>query len=315
MSAELAATFFTMGYAQSVAQSMEKNRVDVLVLTQGQYMGILQDKARNHPALEFNLRKILASSTFGQYWQHTFSPNASEPWVGPAAQGANDAIAITRTLNAIGMSGITSYVKTTATGTYIIIKGYSARRSAALQGTRYLATHPKMIQLGLGMKSLQGIAKGGFMLGVVVSSGIELMDFMFNNEKTMYDLVGGIGVEAVKGGLGALVAYSAAAAFSGVTTIAVAPLVVMAVVAVVAGIGLNHLDSRFGVKGKVIAGLKMVPEQAAQGLYYIDTESQAWLDDLRSAMERRKEELGRTIDRGMREWLCRISCVLHHAPY
>ncbi len=89
----------------------------------------------------------------------------------------------------------------------------------------------------------------------------------------------------------------------------------MAVVAVVAGIGLNHLDSRFGVKGKVIAGLKMVPEQAAQGLYYIDTESQAWLDDLRSAMERRKEELGRTIDRGMREWLCRISCVLHHAPY
>ncbi len=160
MSAELAVTFFNMGYAQSVAQSMEQNRVDVLVLTQGQYMGILQDKARNHPALEFSLRKILASSTFGQYWQHTFSPNASEPWVGPAAQGANDAIAITRTLNAIGMSGITSYVKTTATGTYIIIKGYSARRSSALQGTRYLATHPKMIQLGLGMKSLQGHCQG-----------------------------------------------------------------------------------------------------------------------------------------------------------
>lgn len=183
MSAELAATFFNMGYAQSVAQSMEKNRVDVLVLTQGQYMGILQDKARNHPALEFNLRKILAGSTFGQYWQHTFSPNASEPWVGPAAQGANDAFAITRTLNAIGMSGITSYVKTTATGTYIIIKGYSARRSGALQGTRYLATHPQMIQLGLGMKSLQGIAKGGFILGVVVSSGIELMDFMFTTRR------------------------------------------------------------------------------------------------------------------------------------
>jgi len=312
MSAELAATFFHMGYAQSVAQSMEKNRVDVLVLTQGQYMGILQDKARNNPALEFNLRKILASSTFGQYWQHTFSPNASEPWVGPAAQGANDAIAITRTLNAIGMSGITSYVKTTATGTYIIIKGYSARRSSALQGTRYLATHPKMIQLGLGMKSLQGIAKGGFILGVVVSSGIELMDFMFNNEKTMYDLVGGIGVEAVKGGLGALVAYGLAAFFAGtVTTIAVAPLGIMALASLVAGFGLNHLDRHFGVKSKVIEALKMVPEHALQGIYYIDTESQAWLDDLRSTIEKGKEQMGRAIDRGMREWLCRIQCVVY----
>ncbi|AVS77458.1 hypothetical protein C8234_04770 [Paracidovorax avenae] len=309
MSAELAATFFNMGYAQSVAQSMEQNRVDVLVLTQGQYMGILQDKARNNPALEFNLRKILASSTFGQYWQHTFSPNASEPWVGPAAQGANDAIAITRTLNAIGMSGITSYVKTTATGTYIIIKGYSARRSATLQGTRYLATHPKMIQLGLGMKSLQGIAKGGFMLGVVVSSGIELMDFMFNNEKTMYDLVGGIGVEAVKGGLGALVAYSAAAMAASVTAVAVMPLMVMALVAVGAGFGLNHLDSHYAIKGQVIAGLKMLPEHTAQGLYYIDTTAQSWVDELRSAVEQKKLEVSRSVDTGMRDWLCRIRCV------
>ncbi|ADX45361.1 hypothetical protein Acav_1439 [Paracidovorax avenae ATCC 19860] len=310
MSAELAATFFNMGYAQSVAQSMEQNRVDVLVLTQGQYMSTLQDKARNNPALEFNLRKILASSTFGQYWQHTFSPNASEPWVGPAAQGANDAIAITRTLNAIGMSGITSYVKTTATGTYIIIKGYSARRSSALQGTRYLATNPKMIQLGLGMKSLQGIAKGGFMLGVVVSSGIELMDFMFNNEKTMYDLVGGIGVEAVKGGLGALVAYGFATYIGGIaTTIAIVPTFVMALVAVAAGIVLNVADAKYGIKGKVIAALRMAPENLANGIYRIDTKAQSWHDDLRDSMAQKKVELGRTIDEATRDWLCRIHCL------
>lgn len=307
MSAELAATFFNMGYAQSVAQSMEQNRVDVLVLTQGQYMGILQDKARNNPALEFNLRKILASSTFGQYWQHTFSPNASEPWVGPAAQGANDAITITRTLNAIGMSGITSYVKTTATGTYIIIKGYSARRSAALQGTRYLATHPKMIQLGLGMKSLQGIAKGGFMLGVVVSSGIELMDFMFNNEKTMYDLVGGIGVEAVKGGLGGLVAYAAAAGVAAATTVAVLPLVVMALVAVSGGVVLNMADNHYGIKQKVIGTLKMLPEKIEQGVYTIDTKSQAWQDDLQNAIERKTRDVTHSIGSGAKDWLCRVS--------
>ncbi|GKT25991.1 hypothetical protein [Acidovorax sp. SUPP3334] len=309
MSAELAATFFNVGYGQTLAQSMDKNQVDVLVLTQGQYMSILQDKARNNAALEFNLRKMLSQSTFGQYWQKTFSPNAGEPWVGPVAQGANDALAITKTLNAIGMAGIGTYIKTTATGTYIIIKGYSARRSSALQGTRYLATHPKMLQLGLGMKSLQGIAKGGFMLGVVVSTGIELMDFMFNDEKTMYDLVGGIGVEAVKGGLGALVAYSAAAMAGALTSAAVTPLFVMAIVAVGTGFILNSMDREYGIKEKVISALKVLPEQTAQGFYYIDTNAQSWQQALSEAFEQKKVEGGRAIDRGVKDWLCRITCV------
>lgn len=310
MSAELAATFFNVGYGQTLAQSMDRNQVDVLVLTQGQYMSILQDKARRNAALEFNLRKMLSQSTFGQYWQKEFSPNASEPWVGPVAQGANDMLAITKTLNAIGMAGIGSYIKTTATGTYIIIKGYSAQRSSALQGTRYLATNPKMLQLGLGMKSLQGIAKGGFMLGVVVSTGLEVMDFMFNDEKTMYDLLGGIGVEAVKGGLGGLVAYSAALLVAGtITTVAVYPLLTMAIVAVISGIGLNHADNHYKIKSKVISTLKMIPEQTAQGFYYVNTQSESWLNELRKAIETKQTEMGRAIDQGTRDWLCRIHCL------
>ncbi|SDD56437.1 hypothetical protein SAMN05192589_107123 [Paracidovorax valerianellae] len=309
MSAELAATFFNVGYGQTLAQSMDKNQVDVLVLTQSQYMSILQDKARNNAALEFSLRKMLSQSTFGQYWQKEFSPNASEPWVGPVAQGANDALAITKTLNAIGIAGIGSFIKTTATGTYIIIKGYSARRSSALQGTRYLASNPKMLQLGLGIRSLQGIAKGGFMLGVVVSTGIELMDFMFNDEKTMYDLVGGIGVEAVKGGLGALVAYGAAALVGTGTAVAVLPLVAMAFVAVGVGSALNYLDGSYAIKSKVIAALKMLPEQTAEGLYYIDTKAQSWQDDLRNTIQQKKVDAGRAIDRGVKDWLCRMTCV------
>lgn len=302
-------TFYAVGYAQSVAQSMEQNKVDVLVLTPNQYMSILQDKARNNASLEFNLRKILATSTFGQYWTKTFSPNAGEPWVGPVAQGANDVVAITKTLNAIGMAGITSYVKTTSSGTYIIIKGYAANRGSALQGTRYLATNPKMLQLGLGMKSLQGVAKGGFILGVVVSSGIEIADFMFNNEKTMYDLVGGIGVEAVKGGLGGLIAYAVAVGVgTAITTVAIAPLVVMALVAVAAGVGLNALDSHFGIKGKVISALKALPEKAEQGIYYIDEKSKSWLDEIGDSVQQRKAEMGRAMDQGMKDWLCRIGC-------
>lgn len=74
MSAELAATFFNIGYGQTLAQSMDKNRVDVLVLTLGQYMSILQDRAKNNPVLEHSLRKMLDTSTFGQYWQKPSAP-------------------------------------------------------------------------------------------------------------------------------------------------------------------------------------------------------------------------------------------------
>lgn len=206
------------------------------------------------------------------------------------------------------MAGITSYVKTSATGTYIIIKGYSIRRSSALQGTRYLATNPKMLQLGLGIKSLQGIAKGGFILGVVVSTGIELMDFMFNNEKTMYDLVGGIGVEAVKGGLGALLAYTVAAGFGLVTTVAVTPLVVMAIAAVGFGVLINAADKEYDIKGKTIAALKTLPDSTAQGLYYIKTETTSWKESLINVAQQKANATGQSFDRALKDWLCPIAC-------
>jgi hypothetical protein len=286
----------------SLEQSMEKNKVDVLVLTPNQYMSILQDKAKNNPHLEFSLRKILGNSSFGQYWTKTFSPNASEPWVGPVSQSANDVIMITKTLNAIGMAGITSYVKITSKGAYIIIKGYSAKRSSALQGTRYLATNPQMLQLGLGVKSLQGIAKGGFILGVVISTGLEFADFIFNNEKTMYDLVGGIGVEAVKGGLGAIVAYGVGAGVGALTTVAVAPLVGMVVAALFVGVALNAIDNHYKIKQQVIDAMKAVPEQTAEGVYYINTKSQEWMNRVSESIEAKKQE----IYSGLMNWLCPI---------
>jgi hypothetical protein len=302
MSASIAATFYNVGYAQTVAQSMEQNKIDVLVLTPNQYMSILQDKAKNNPHLEYTLRKILGNSVFGQYWNQTFSPNASQPAVGPAAQGANDLVMITKTLNAIGMAGVKTFVKSSAAGTYIIIKGYAANRGSALQGTRYLATHPQMLQLGLGMKSLQGVAKGGFVLGVVVSSGLEVADFIFNDEKTMYDLVGGIGVEAVKGGLGAMAAYAVAAGLGALTTVAVVPLIGMAVAAFLIGWGLNKLDNHYKIKQQVIDAMKAVPDQTAQGMYFINTKSQDWLERGNASVEAKKQE----IYLNMMDWLCPI---------
>ncbi|MDA8523534.1 hypothetical protein [Acidovorax sp. NCPPB 4044] len=306
MSAELAATFYTMGYAQSVAQSMENNQADILVLTPNQYFSILQDKSRHNPRLENTLRAILANTAFGQYWTQTVSPNTSELWVGPTAQSANDALAITKTLNAIGMAGIKSYVKSTASGTYIIIKGYAAHRSGALTGTRYLATNPIMMKLGLGMKGLGDIAKGGFILGVTVSTGIEIMDFIFNNEKTMYDLVGGIGVEAVKGGLGALAAYAAANMIGLAFAVAIGPVVTMAFAAFVVGVGLNIVDQHYQIKTKVIAALEKAASNIKPGFYSVNEKSSSWISDVKTAVRAGFEEKSRKVNSEIMDWLCPI---------
>ncbi|WCM93366.1 hypothetical protein M5C99_01110 [Acidovorax sp. NCPPB 2350] len=47
----------------------------------------------------------------------------------------------------------------------------------------------------------------------------------------------------------------------------------------------------------------------SQGLYYIDTKAQSWQDDLRNTAEQKKVEMGRAIDQGVKDWLCRIRCV------
>ncbi len=266
-------------------QKMQQNRADILVLSPEQYMTILQDKAAKNPALAETLRKQLAGSSFGKYWQATFNVNANQPAVIPVSQAAVDAMLITKTMQALGWAGVTTYIKSGATGSYIILKGYAAHRDAMLQGTRFADSNPKMIQMGLGMQGLKGVAKGGFLLGIVVAAGMESLDYIFNDEKTMYDLVGGIGVEAVKGGLAAAIGLAFAgtlAAAGAITTIvAVAPLILMAVVVFVAGWGLNELDARYKIKESVIAALKKVPEEASAGIYKAslvsDAEFKNWL--------------------------------------
>ncbi|MFD1841367.1 hypothetical protein [Paracidovorax cattleyae] len=150
--------------------------------------------------------------------------------------------------------------------------------------------------------SLKGIAIGGFILGVTVSTGIEIIDFVFNSEKTMYDLVGGIGVEAVKGGLGGLVAYAFGLYAGSLTAIAVAPLIVMALAAFGAGVILNYADEKYQIKNKVVAALKNLPTNISEGLYKIDEKSESWLDGLRRGVKNTE----RKTNQEMINWLCPI---------
>ena len=146
------------------------------------------------------------------------------------------------------------------------------------------------------------------MLGLMVSSGIEVSGVIFNNEKTMYDLVGGIGVEAIKGGLAALVAYGAGLGIGMFTAVAVAPLVVMAFAAVFVGIGLNWADREYNIKGQVVAALGALPDNTVQGLYQIKANAESWQEGMKNAFNHKVDEIARDFERGLRGHLCPITC-------
>ena len=301
MSASIASTLFAVNNAHAtISAQMESNQAEVLVLTPAEYLSILQDKSKNNPALNESLRKMLSGTSLGQYWNQTIYPNTNEAFVIPAGQAANDAFTLAKTIVAIGAVGTTCHAKTHNGKTYFIFKGHAGLRNV-LQGTRYLATNPQIIQLGLGIKGAQNVAKGGFILGIVVTTGIEITDFMLNDQKTLYDLVGGIGVEAVKGGLSALIGY-AAGAVVGLTGLAVAPLVGMMVVAFAVSYALNKLDDKYQIKNRVINALKNLPDSLAEGMYEIKQESLSQLSTLNNIINKDEATL-RRMDRIIKDAL------------
>src|SRR5256885_13058771 len=85
-------TLFRSAFNRQITRAMDSQQVDVVVLTPQEFLGVLQDRSRNDPRLEANLRAILAQSALGRYWTQTASPNAGKPWTIPASMLANDEI-------------------------------------------------------------------------------------------------------------------------------------------------------------------------------------------------------------------------------
>jgi hypothetical protein len=249
--------------ADQIGAMMEKNEQDAIVMTREEFVRFVEDKAGNNQNQLAALKSAIDQSSFKEYWNKTLAPNIGNAGVVPVSQLTSDAYVIGKTLSLVGISA-SYYVK----GNYIILKGYSGTRNI-LTGTRYLLTNPKVVQMGFGLKGVQGVARGGFILGLVVSTAIETLDWLFNDEKTMVDLVGGIGVEAVKVGIASLAGYAAGAALTVVTGVAAAPLIGMAVVTCLVAWGLNELDNKYNVKQTVIRTLKSLPDNLENGLYII----------------------------------------------
>jgi hypothetical protein len=293
-------------FEHNLGAQMQANSAEVLVVTPEQFMCILQDKAKD-PVVDRKIVESLRGTTFAQYWNQTFYPNVNEPAILPAGQLSSDLYLLARTLTALGVVGTQVYTKSNNGKTYLIFKGYSGLRNA-LQGTRYLATNPKIIQLGLGAKGLQNVAKGGVILGMVVSAGIEITDFILNDQKTMTDLAGSIGFEFVKSGLASLIGYGVGAMVGSIAGVAVLPLGVMVGAAFLAGWGLNKLDQKYQVKDKVLKVFNALPANIEQGVYELHDSALRALEQVKRDAQQKLQhvkhdvykEINQTIDAAAR---------------
>jgi hypothetical protein len=268
-------------FENELLRQMDSSYEEWIILSPEQLRSVLDDKLAE-PA-NHSLRADYQQSTFfknvSNLWTRSVHPFLERPSTLPAAQLGLDFLGISKTLKALGGWNARYTVHTVGGTQYIHLRGDRNLREM-LRGTRYLATNPKVVQLGVGVRGLKSVASGGFVLGMVLSVGVEVLDFIFRESKTWVDLVAGVGVEAVKGALSGAVGYLAgalAAGLAGTTTLAVLPLAVMALAAFAVGWGLNELDDEYKIKVIVAKALNSLPENVTAGLYEI---SNSALDQL-----------------------------------
>jgi hypothetical protein len=130
-----------------------------------------------------------------------------------------------------------------------------------------------------------------------VSAGIEITDFILNDQKTMMDLAGSIGFEFAKSGLTSLIAYGAGAWVGGMVGLAVAPLGVMLVVAFGVGVLLSELDNKYLVKQKVLKAFNALPATMEQGVYELRDTTLHALEHVKRDVQRKLEGIKDDINR------------------
>ncbi|MCL2716477.1 MAG: hypothetical protein FWD68_18395 [Alphaproteobacteria bacterium] len=145
--------------------------------------------------------------------------------------------------------------------TYIVLTGYAGtrmRQALQLAFTRVRDTHPRVLELGLGVRGLGNVARGGVLISCFVSAGVETLDFIFNDDATIESLAGGLVTEFGKNIIAGGLAYVAATLTGVAFTSALAPGIVLVAAAFAAGWILNRVDEKYKVKNAVINGFKYV---------------------------------------------------------
>lgn len=194
-----------------------------------------------------------------------------------------DARSVMKIIGELGVIADKAIIKTYAGKQYVIFKGYAGNRKV-LTGTRYLTTSPKVVRMAIGPKGLAKSVKGGFVITVVLSVGIEVFDYFIRDSNSLAVLLGTVTADLIKIGLATIAAAVAgmvvgASAILG--TVAAAPLIAVVAVGVISGVLLDKIDDKYGATKALIrayeqigVNLNMIAGEYRQGINSIEKNPQ-----------------------------------------
>ncbi len=150
---------------------------------------------------------------------------------------------------------------------HVIFKGYAGLRKV-LNGTRYLASNPKVVQMGVGRAGAVRAIRGGAALTVVLVSAFRVFDYLMSDNQTLTYLLGSLAMDFIKVGISAAAAVAAVgvASTTAVAAFAVGPLLVAIVVGALIGFVLDMVDDRFAISAQLIDAIDRVAQRAEQSL-------------------------------------------------
>jgi len=168
----------------------------------------------------------------------------------------------------LGALGSRVYYKRYNGVLHVIFKGYAGTRKI-LNATRYLATNPKVVQMGVGKAGAVSRVRGGMVLTLVLVSAFRIVDYVMRDEATLAGLIGQLASDVIKVGASAgcaAVIASIAAGVSVISCFAVGPLLVAIAVGFGVGTALDYLDSRHQVTERIVEGMDSAVERTRHAI-------------------------------------------------
>lgn len=131
--------------------------------------------------------------------------------------------------------GIKAVEYTYKGASYIKITGYPGLRRI-LNGTRYAANHPQMLEMGIGIRGLGNALVKGTKFCIFASLAWRAIELIFKSDYDLVDFLGDITMDAAK----AVVASVVIGVVAGGLTLFSASIVFTAVVVIIVGVILNR---------------------------------------------------------------------------
>lgn len=218
----------------------------------------LRNTINSHPE-ELHVMSLDDFREIAQKMRNTVSDGINADTAASLASPAQDVLLARSLINEVGLTGraVTKSVNGT---TYIILKGYPGLRQT-LTGTRYLSSHPKIVDLAIGQRGVNRNLISGARLTIYLTVPINVLQHLLNEEATLSQLIGRTATDLTKIGLATLVGSAAAFAAGAVTTVAAGPLVAAVAVGIATGFTLDYLDGKFGVTNALIGALEVAHDR------------------------------------------------------